>query len=268
MLAKQLQTKSYPSQQEDAPEDFNELWTQYQRTKNPELRNLVVDRYSYIVKCIALKIAGHYTYFNYMEDIISEGLIALMEAFERFDADKGVKFETYASIRVRGAIIDYIRKQDCFPRRLKTMAKSLTESEQALIGELGRMPTSQEMADRLQVSMPEFDKMQAETDALMMLSFEEMVYEKGVEAIPIHAGDPYSDMPDERYAEKELQEILAQSIELLSEKEQLVISLYYKEQVKIKDIADILEIGASRVSQIHSSALRKLQTKMKAYYEM
>lgn len=248
------------------PVPFLNLWNEFQRTKNVEIRNEAVVQYSYIVKCIALKIVGHYQFFNYMEDIVNEGLIALLDAFEKFDPDKNVKFETYASIKVRGAIIDYIRKQDCFPRRLKHIAKNISEAEESLSNELGRAPTDQELADNLKVSLEEFKKMETETCTLNMLSFEEMVYEKGMEAQPLNTNSEAMRGPEQVVAEKEMQDVLACSIELLNEKEKTVIALYYKEQLKIKEISTVMGIGASRVSQIHSSALRKLKGKLTEYY--
>nr|WP_319488393.1 FliA/WhiG family RNA polymerase sigma factor [uncultured Caproiciproducens sp.] len=242
-----------------------DLWIKYQQTRNADLRNLLVIQYSYIVKCIAIKTVGRYQYFNYMDDIINEGLIALLDAVEKFDIEKKVKFETYASIKVRGAMIDYIRKQDCFPRRLKRIAKNISEAESLLSHQLSRSPTDKEIADYLEISLPEYEKMQAETCVLNMLSFEEMVYEKGVENIQItQAGDTIHG-PEQVVAEKELQTVLAKDIELLNEKEQIVISLYYKEQLKIKEISNVMGISDSRVSQIHSSALRKLKKYLAEY---
>lgn len=101
-----------------------DLWQMYQQSRDLEVRNELVVHYSYIVKCIALKTVGRYQYFNYMDDIINEGLIALLDAVEKFDIEKKAKFETYASIKVRGAMIDYIRRQDCFPRRLKQIGRA------------------------------------------------------------------------------------------------------------------------------------------------
>ena len=150
---------------------FDDLWTQYQKTKNRDIRNAVALRYGYIVKCIAVKTIGYYQHINYMEDVINEGLIALLEAFDKYDKEKNVKFETYASIKIRGAIIDYIRKQDCFPRRLKHIARSIGEAEERLGNQLGREPMGQEVADYLHVSLDEYEKMQSETCALNMLSF-------------------------------------------------------------------------------------------------
>ena len=242
-----------------------DLWVRYQQTRNADLRNLLIIQYSYIVKCIALKTVGRYQYFNYMDDIVNEGLIALLDAVEKFDVEKRVKFKTYASIKVRGAMIDYIRKQDCFPRRLKRIAKNISEAENTLSHQLGRNPTDQEIADYMEVGLPEYEKMQTETCVLNMLSFEEMIYEKGVENIQIsQAGDSIHG-PEQVVAEKELQTVLARDIEQLNEKEQIVISLYYKQQLKIKEISNVMGISDSRVSQIHSSALRKLKKSLAEY---
>ena len=243
-----------------------ELWQEYQQSKNTELRNLIVVQYSYMVKCIALKTVGRYQYFNYMDDLVNEGVIALLDAVEKFDPDKKVKFETYASIKIRGAMIDYIRKQDCFPRRLKRMAKSMNEAENTLSHQLGRSPTDQELAVYLDVSLENYEKMQAETCSLNMLSFEELIYEKGVESIEFGLAGDQIRGPEQVVAEKELQDVLAEYIDQLNEKEKLVISLYYKEQLKIKEISSVLEISDSRVSQIHSNALRKLKKYLTEYY--
>lgn len=243
-----------------------DLWLQYQQTKDVEIRNQIVVQYSYIVKCIALKTVGRYQYFNYMDDIINEGLIALLDAVEKFDVEKKAKFETYASIKVRGAMIDYIRKQDCFPRRLKRIAKNISEAENTLSHQFGRTPTDKELADYMEVSLTDYEKMQAETCVLNMLSFEEMIYEKGVENIQVGLANDSIQGPEQVVAEKELQIILAKDIELLNEKEQIVISLYYKEQLKIKEISSVMGISDSRVSQIHSCALRKLKTYLTEYY--
>lgn len=243
---------------------LQDLWLQYGQTKDMDIRNTIIVRYSYIVKCIAIKTVGRYQYFNYMDDIISEGLIALLDAVEKFDLTKQVKFETFASIKIRGAMIDYIRKQDCFPRRLKHMAKAINEADDSLSHKLGRIPNDSELAEYLNVSLQEYHKMQAETCAMNMLSFEEMIYEKGAENIQIHSNDSIHG-PEQVIAEQELQAVLAQNIDQLNEKEKLVIALYYKEQLKIKEISSIMGISDSRVSQIHSSALQKMKVRLKEY---
>lgn len=245
--------------------DTAELWEEFLKNREEDFRNMLIIRYGYIVKCIALKTVGAYQHFNYMDDLVNEGLIALLDAVEKFDPEKKVKFETFASIKVRGAMIDYIRKQDCFPRRLKKIAKNINEAENALSYELGRYPTDDELADYLSVSVEEYQKMHAETCALTMVSFEEMIYEKGAENVRFHVAGEGIPGPEQVVAEKELQVILAEYIERLNEKEQLVISLYYKEQLKIKEISQVMGISDSRVSQIHSNGLKKLKQFLKEY---
>jgi len=242
-----------------------DLWEEYLQNKEEDVRNTLVIRYGYIVKCIALKTVGAYQHFTYMDDLVNEGLIALLDAVEKFDPEKKVKFETYASIKVRGAMIDYIRKQDCFPRRLKRIAKNISDAENTLSYELGRYPTESEMAEHLNVSVEEYQKMQAETCALSMLSFEEMIYEKGVEDVRFSVSNDSIQGPEQVVAEKELQVVLAEYIEKLNEKEKMVISLYYKEQMKIKEISAVMGISDSRVSQIHSNGLKKLKRFLTEY---
>jgi len=243
---------------------LQKLWLRYSQKRETSVRDRLIEKYSYLVRCIALKIVGRYQYFNYMDDIISEGLIALMDAIQRFDITKNVKFETYASIRIRGAMIDYIRKQDCFPRRLKKWQRDISTADEELNQKLSRSPTDQELADYLHVSLDEYEKMMAETCSMNMLSFEEIVYEKGVEDFTLRMNDAVAS-PEQSMAKKELRNVLAENINQLDEKEKLVISLYYKEHLKIKEISEILNISDSRVSQIHSSALKKLRKKIGAY---
>ncbi|HCW80649.1 MAG TPA: FliA/WhiG family RNA polymerase sigma factor [Ruminococcaceae bacterium] len=243
---------------------IQKLWLRYSQKRETSVRDRLIEKYSYLVRCIALKIAGRYQYFNYMDDIVSEGLIALMDAIQKFDITKNVKFETYASIRIRGAMIDYIRKQDCFPRRLKKMAKDINKADEELNQKLGRSPTDSELAAYMHVSNEEYGKMLAETCSMNMLSFEEIVYEKGVENFNLRMSGAVAG-PEQSMAEKELRRVLAANIDRLDKKEKLVISLYYKEQLKIKEISQILGISDSRVSQIHSSALKKLRKGVGAY---
>lgn len=245
---------------------MQELWHRYSCGRDVESRDMLIQEYSYLVRCIAIKIVGRYQYFNYLDDIISEGLIALMDSILKFDASKQVKFETFASIKIRGAMIDYIRKQDCFPRRLKKMAREINQADEVLNQRLGRTPSESEIAAYLEVSPEEYEKMLAETCSLNMLSFEELVYEKGVENLALHLSGDGSG-PEQAMAEKELQDMLARDIDRLDEKEKMVIALYYKEQLKIKEISGVLGISESRVSQIHSNALRKLKKSLGEYLQ-
>lgn len=243
-----------------------ELWREYISSRSIDIRNKLIMEYSPLVKKIAVKTIGNYQYFNHMDDIINEGIIALMDAVEKFDLEKQVKFETFASIKIKGAMIDFIRRQDCFPRRIKKMARSIAEAESYLGGELGRSPTQAELANHLGVTLPELDKMQLEVYSLNVYSFEQIIYETNSENIMAKYLVGNKDAPEQLLAEKEVCRVLAEAIKGLKDTEQLVISLHYKEQLKIKDIATVLKISDSRVSQIHSNALKKLKVAMDKYH--
>lgn len=243
-----------------------ELWNKYQATKSIDVRNRLILEYSPLVKKIASKTIGNYQYFSHMDDIINEGIIALMDAVEKFDLSKQVKFETFASIKIKGAMIDFIRKQDCFPRRIKKMARSISDAEGILSTDLGRSPTQAELANFLKVSVQELDKMQLEVYSLNVYSFEQVIYETNSENILAKYLTDNKDAPEQLLAEKEVRTMLAEAIKTLKENEQIVIALHYKEQLKIKDIATVLKISDSRVSQIHSNALRKLKNCMDKYH--
>ncbi|MEG2429049.1 MAG: FliA/WhiG family RNA polymerase sigma factor, partial [Oscillospiraceae bacterium] len=217
------------------------------------------------VKRIAQKTIGNYQYFNFLDDIVNEGIIALMDAVEKFDCRKNVKFETFASIKVKGAMIDFIRKQDCFPRRIKKIAKNIINAEGELSNDLNRNPTQQELASYMGVTIAELEKMQLEVYSLNIASFEQVVFETNSENVLSNVLTNSLDTPEQSLADQELAKILSKAISSLKEMEQMVISLHYKDQLKIKDIAKILEISDSRVSQIHSNALKRLKTVMNDY---
>ena len=250
--------------QEEIP--HYDMWIKFQETRSIDIRNRIILEYSTLVKKIAMKTVGNYQYFNHMDDIVNEGVIALMDAVEKFDLRKQVKFETFASIKIKGAMIDFIRKQDCFPRRIKKMAREIAKAESFLGCEFGRSPTQIELAQYLDVTNAELDKMQLEVYSLNVYSFEQIMYETNSENTMADYLANNKDIPEQLLAEKEVCSMLAEAIKDLKENEQIVISLHYKEQLKIKDIAKILKISDSRVSQIHSNALKKLKITMDKYH--
>lgn len=244
-----------------------DLWELYEQTRSIDMRNKLIVEYSSLVKKIALKMVGNYQYFSHLDDLVNEGIIALMDAVEKFDAKKNTKFETFASIKIKGAIIDYIRKQDCFPRRIKRMARVLAEAEGELSNSLGRSPTQQELADKVGLTADQLSKAQLEVYALNVYSFEQIVFETNTETVLMSAFSSTSASPEQCLANQEAYQKLAEAIEGLKGNEKTVIALHYKEQLKIKDIAEILKISDSRVSQIHSNALRKLKKALLDYNE-
>lgn len=242
--------------------DEYDLWEQYYATRDIHVRNQIIERYSYIVKIIAYKLRGVYQHYGDVEDIVNEGIIALMEVIEKYDISKNVKFETYASIRVKGAIIDYVRKQDWIPRKVKSDYKNVKEAEDKLTDTLGRAPSEYEVAEHLKIDIKEYNTIVNNAYGASILSFEELLGEANLRETEALAG---YELPENEIETKELYRVLIDSMDKLNEKEKMVVSLYYKEELKLKEIAGILNISNSRVSQIHSSALQKMGKCVKNY---
>lgn len=240
----------------------DELWELYYETKDIHIRNLIIEKYSYLVKIIALKLRGIYQQYGDVEDIVNEGTIALMDVIEKYDISKNTKFETYASIRIRGSIIDYVRKQDWIPRKVKSDYKIVKEAEDELANKLGRTPKDMEIAEYLKMDIKDYNQIVNNAYGTNILSFEELLGEASLRETEISSS---YELPEQEVESKELYAVLVDSVNKLNEKEKLVISLYYKEELKLKDIADILNISNSRVSQIHTSALQKLEKNVKEY---
>lgn len=238
------------------------LWEQYNATKDINIRNQIIEKYSYLVKIIALKLRGIYQQYGDVEDVVNEGIIALIDVIDKFDLSKNIKFETYATIRIKGSIIDYVRKQDWIPRKVKNDFKSVKEAQNELTYKLGREPDDNEIANHLKIDIKEYNNIIRNAHGTSMLSFEELLSE--VNLREIETSNEF-ELPEHELELKELNKILKDSINQLNEKEKLVISLYYKEELKLKDIAEILNISNSRVSQIHTSALQKLEQSIKQY---
>ncbi len=238
-----------------------ELWERYFKTKDIEIRNEIVEKYSYIVKIIAMKIRGVYQQFADVDDIVNEGIIALMDSISRFDLSKNIKFETFATIRIKGAIIDYVRKQAWTPRRVNKNKKMVEDAQRELSVDLGRNPTDAEISSFLKIDIQDYNKIIMETSNSNLLSFEDLVSQVSNNSTFLE------NTPESHFEKEELLGVLAEAIDSLNDKEKTIISLYYKEEIKMKNIADIMSISNSRASQIHSQALGKLSDKLKKYLE-
>jgi RNA polymerase sigma factor for flagellar operon FliA len=249
---------------EEIKQSEEKLWEQYAKTKDIRIRNQIIEKYSYLVKIIALKIRGIYQQYGDVDDVVNEGIIALIDVIDKFDLTKNVKFETYASIRIKGAIIDYVRRQDWTPRKVKADAKILSQAEKELNIKLGRTPSDNEIANFLQINIEEYNQIVRNTLSTSIISFEELVGEANLRDREMKTD--YK-LPEDIFEAKELNQVLSESINNLKEKEKLVISLYYKEEIKIKDISKILNISNSRASQIHSMALEKLGKSIRGYLQ-
>ena len=233
-----------------------ELFREYRQAPNDELKWEIVMRYSGIVKNIALQIQGVYCTFAQLDDVINEGLIVLARAVDKYDPSIG-KFETYVAKRIRGMIIDLARQQDWVPRPVRRRAREIERINMELYNRLGRFPTEHEVAEQLGISDEEYQEAMAGASMYSVVSLEETI--EGYEKLAGVGDESPDTMPDQAIEREELLTALASAIGTLRENEQIVLSLYYQKDMKMKDIADILGVSHARASQIHTRAIQKLK---------
>ena len=242
-----------------------ELFQAYKSSRDEELKWPLVMRYVGLVKSIALQVRGVYSSFAQVDDIVNEGLLTLAAAVDKFDPDKGIKFETYVSKRIRGAVIDLARRQDWVPRSVRRKARDIDQASSELFAELGRYPTDSEMARRLGITQDQYQEDLASSSMCNVLSldalFEEREQNGGAE-VPDSGTDS---RPEDSMLRQELLETLTKAIESLRENEQMVISLYYHKNLSMKEIAQVMEVSEPRISQLHSRAIQKLKLYMNQY---
>jgi RNA polymerase sigma factor for flagellar operon FliA len=235
------------------------LWTEFAKSRNLEIRNELVMKYIHLVRSIVLRLVPTYRKHVDFDDLMSSGLLGLMDAIDKFDMTKEVKFETYASLRVKGEIIDQIRKQDWAPISLRQKIKKVEECYETMESSMGRAPTETEVASKLSMSTDDVKKTLDEAHTFNLVALDEMLMDRV-------AGDSLAASPDEspekRLEEQEIRNVLAQTIEALPEKEKLVVSMYYYDELTLKEIGAVLGVTESRISQIHSKALMTLRSKM------
>jgi len=241
-----------------------ELWKEYSSTKDPSVREKLILEYSHLVKFIAGRLSIYFGSNVEYDDLVGYGVFGLIDAIEKYDINKGVKFETYASLRIRGSIIDSMRELDWVPRSLRQKGKELEKVYTELENELGRAATDEEVADRLGITVNELNKRLNDINVSSMTSLEEFLeqnYEIGID-IPSANRE---DIPENYVEMAELSEILGNAIDKLPEKEKTVISLYYFEELTLKEISAIMNVSESRISQLHTKAILRLKGKLARY---
>lgn len=256
----------------EASKDFDgltneELLTEYQKTGGLSLKQELVMRYVYIVRSIAIQMRDVYVSFAQIEDIVNEGVLVIMSALDKFDPEKNVKFETYISKRIKGMVIDMARKQDWIPRSVRKNARDIDEVTTKLYNELGRYPTPEEIAGHLNMSLEKYQEAQRKTTLFNVLSLDLVLDDGGESKKTVYLPSKNeNEQPELNCLKKEAGEILAEGIRSLKENEQLVISLYYVEELNMKQIAEVMSISEPRVSQIHANAVKKLKTYLNKEY--
>ena len=236
----------------------------YKSTGSQDLKWPLALRYVGLVKSIALQVRGVYSSFAQVDDIINEGVLALVGAIDKFDPDKGIKFETFVSKRIRGAVIDLARRQDWVPRSVRRKAREIDQASVELFAELGRYPTDEEIAGRLGITQDQYQEDLANSSLCNILSLDTIFDdpEQGGMDVPDSGS---VGRPEDSLLRRELLDTLTEGITSLRENEQLVISLYYKKNLSMKEIAQVMEVSEPRISQIHSRAIQKLKLYMNRY---
>lgn len=242
------------------------LWEDYDRTKAPEIREKIILEYAPLVKLVAGRLSMYLGYNVEYEDLVSYGIFGLIDAIDKFDNMKEVKFETYASLRIRGAILDQIRKMDWIPRTIRQKQKKI----EAVMKEIellnGREATDEEIAVKLGITEEEYLEWQSQMKITNVVSLNEYM-EQGSE-VPLESNRYNAarfEGPEESIEKEELKKVLEETLEILTEKEKKVILLYYYEELTLKEISNILEVSESRISQLHTRALQKMKDKMGVY---
>jgi RNA polymerase sigma factor for flagellar operon FliA len=240
------------------------LWEEYAKLKTSDLREKLILEYAPLVKVVAGRLSMYLGYNVEYEDLVSYGIFGLIDAIDKFDMGKEVKFETYASLRIRGAILDQIRKMDWIPRTIRQRQKQIDTAMKELEQSNGRAATDEEIAKHIGISEDEFMEWQNQVKADNIISLNEYV-EQGNDISSDKSLSSGFDTPEKVIEKGELKKVLADALELLTEKEKKVILLYYYEELTLKEISHVLDVSESRVSQLHTKALQKMKTKMGNY---
>jgi len=242
--------------------DIQQVWQRYQTERSNETRNFLVERYLPLVRYNAERIWARLPDGVELDDLISAGTFGLMDAIEAFDPNRGVKFETYCVPRIRGAMLDELRTMDWVPRLVRSKASRLEEARKSLEAELGRPPRSEELAQKLNISVEELDHLVGEATAVSLVSLNKKWYEtdsyKDVREIDI-LEDKKAEDPTHRLQNRDLMRLVTRG---LNRNERLIIILYYYEDMTMKEIGATLDLSESRVSQMHSSIVSRLQTQL------
>lgn len=240
-------------------EHLEKVWKDYQQTREPALKEQLILEYAPMVKYVAGRLLIHVGQHVEYDDLISYGIFGLIDAIDKFDTDKGVKFETYANLRIRGSIIDNIRKMDWVPRTLRQRNKEIDLAYTKLEAELGREPSDQELADKMELTLEETRDLMRRSSVLSLVSLDDYLEQNYESAFGTGSPD---DTPEGHLNKLELRKTLTETIDKLSEKEKMVVTLYYFEDLTLKEISGIMRVSESRVSQIHTKAIMRMQTKL------
>lgn len=239
----------------------NKMWQDYMANKTSEKRDKIILEYASLVKIVAGRLSIYLGYNVEYDDLVGYGIFGLIDAIDKFDYGKGVKFETYASLRIRGAILDQIRKMDWIPRSLRQKQRKIDAAITKIESETGRNATDEEIAGEIGIEVDELLTWQGQAKVSNVVSLDEFIEVSGDKEVAFNKANSF-EMPEQVVLKNEFKEQLAKAMDSLTEKEKKVILLYYYEELTLKEISYILEVSESRISQLHTKALQKMKIKL------
>ena len=249
-----------------AETDTRSLWREYRRTGDQKIRDRLILTYAPLVKYVAGRLGSGLPAHVDEGDLVSYGLLGLIGAIERYDPDRDVKFETYALARIKGSIIDELRAMDWVPRSVRSRARDIERAIGGLEAKLGRAPTDEEVAKQLGMSEEELDESLSEIGRSSIAALDELwtVSASGGDRIALidTLEDTHGPEPQSALAETEMREALGEAISRLPEREKLVVTLYYYEELTLREIGEVLGVTESRVSQLHTKAILRLKARL------
>lgn len=247
--------------------DLNLLWETYKKTGDIKLRNRLIVYYAPLVKYVAGRIYSKLPKRVDVKDLISSGTLGLIDAVEKFNLNKKVKFETYASSRIKGAIIDFLRSIDWVPRHLRSVAKDIDKVTEDLKVQLGRDPTDEEIAEEMGISVDKLYDVLSQLSHSSILALDELIPTDASKGSLVELRGAVEDEkaiePASFFEEAEEKQFLTGAIEALTEREKNLITLYYYQGLTLKEIGKVLGVSESRVSQLHAKALLHLKNHLR-----
>jgi RNA polymerase sigma factor for flagellar operon FliA len=248
--------------QTEVETDITKIWREYRANPTIELRNFLMEKYMPLVRYNAERIWNRLPDGVELDDLSSSGVFGLLDAIEAFDLERGVKFETYCVPRIRGAMLDELRTMDWVPRLVRSKASKVEVARKQLEAALGRPPRPEEMAEKMGIPVEEFNKLASEATAVTQVSLNKKWYEtdsyKDVREIDI-IEDKKAEDPTHKIQNRDLMRLVTRG---LNRNERLIIILYYYEDMTMKEIGATLDLSESRVSQMHSSIVNRLQNQL------
>jgi RNA polymerase sigma factor FliA len=241
------------------------LWTRYADNKDAKTKEEIIIKYSSLVKYVAGRMMVSLPPSVQLDDLESAGIMGLIDAIERYDPKYGVKFESYAIPRIKGAILDELRKLDWVPRSIRSKARDLERAIYQLESVKGSPATDEEIAKKMNVPLEDYFDLLKEIGMSNLLSLDETIYNNDGSKASLHEviEDPDAENPVDEMGREELKELMIKAIDDLPETERLVIALYYYEELTLHEIGQVLQLSESRISQIHTKTILSLKSKLR-----